>query len=105
MKNPENMTPIPEWYGREALPVLKSMWKKFIESRTTVDSAQAEHYNSVMKFERVKKETPNHEMPFGDFLFVFFGFRIEYQDGIPCVSEVALQRIKEVIARTSPGKT
>ncbi len=105
MKSPENMVPIPKWYGQKALPILKSMWKNYIKERSKVDREQAEHYNSIMKFEKVKKEIQSQEMPFGDFLFAFFGFRIEYQDGTPYVSEVALQRIKEAIARTSPGKT
>jgi len=105
MKSPENMVPIPEWYGREALPTLKLMWRSYVKERTKVDAEQSEYYNSVLKFEKVKKDVSSHEMPFGDFLFAFFGFKIEYQDGIPCVSEVALQRIKEVIARTSPGST
>lgn len=105
MKSPENMVPIPEWYGREALPALKSMWKNYIKERSKVDSEQTEHYNSVLKFEKIKKNIQNREMPFGDFLFVFFGFKIEYQDGIPCVSETALQRIKEAITKISPGKT
>jgi hypothetical protein len=105
MNNPESMVPIPDWYGKEALPVLKSMWKKFMEQQKLVDSEQVEHYNSVMKSEKIKKIVPERSISFGDYLFVFFGFRIDYQDGIPCVSETALQKVKETLAQASLVRT
>lgn len=99
------MVPIPDWYGKEALPVLKSMWKKFVEQQKSVNGEQAEHYNSVMKFEKIKKIVPEGSISFGDYLFVFFGFKIDYQDGIPCVSETALQKVKETLAQASLVRT
>ena len=95
MNTPEKTVPVPEWYEKEALPVLKKMWRKFLERRASVDSKQAEHYNSVLKFEKVKKVPLSEEMSFGAFLFAVFGFRIDFMDGVPTASESALQRIAE----------
>jgi len=47
---------------RKALPILKKMWRDFLARKAAVDSKQAEHYNSVLKFEKVKKVPFQEEM-------------------------------------------
>ena len=79
------------------------MWRDFINKKIEVDTQQSNHYNSVLPFEKIKKTNKsgevyeNVEMPFGSFLFAFFGFKIEFEDGQPCVSESSLEKIKEAI--------
>ncbi len=102
-ENPEKLVPIPDWYAKKALPILKKMWRDFINKKIEVDTQQSNHYNSVLPFEKIKKTNKsrevyeNVEMPFGSFLFAFFGFKIEFEDGQPCVSESSLEKIKEAI--------
>jgi len=95
MNTPEKIVPVPEWYERKALPILKKMWRDFLARKAAVDSKQSEYYNSVLKFEKVKKVPFQEEMSFGAFLFAVFGFRIDFKDGVPTASESALQRIAE----------
>jgi hypothetical protein len=105
MNRPEKTVPLPEWYGSRALPALKKMWQDFLAKKAAVDARQSEYYNSVFKFEKVKKVPPPEEMSFGAFLFSFFGFRIEFKDGTPGASESALQKVAEATGIKKGEKT
>jgi len=95
MNTPEECECVPEGYERKGLPILKKKWREFLARKAAVDSKQAEHYNSVLKFEKVKKIPIQEEMSFGAFLFAVFGFRIDFKDGVPTASKSALQRTAE----------
>lgn len=96
MNKPENMVPLPDWYGN-ALPRLRKMWREYLDKKRSVDARQAEHYNSVLKFASVKKGLRDEEMSFGEFLFAFFGFRIELEDGTARVPESALENVRKAV--------
>lgn len=96
MNKPENMVPLPDWYGN-ALPRLRKMWREYLDKKRSVDTRQAEYYNSVLKFNSVKKRLPSEEMSFGEFLFVFFGVRVEFEDGVAHISESALENVRKAV--------
>ena len=103
MNEPESKVPVPEWYPK-AIPALRKMWNKFIDGMMAADQKQSEYYNSVMKFEKIKKTVPERQwyenvyIPFGTYLYLFFGFVIEFIDGAPHVTESSLKKIKGVLA-------
>lgn len=97
MNKPENMVPLPDWYSSKALPLLKKMWREYVDKKRSVDIRQADHYNSVLKFTSVKKGLRDEEMSFGEFLFAFFGFRIELEDGTARVPESALENVRKAV--------